>query len=82
MATDAGDSARGGRYNSAIGYIYVMSSKYRNLAVIVSEDGSVEFFPNRFPVIRRSDIEENIHALRKLIEDQSVNRGKYGATIN
>jgi hypothetical protein len=80
MATDAGDSSRGARYNSAIRY--VMSSKYRNLAVIVSEDGSVEFFPNPLPMIRKSDIEKNLLVLRDLLNDKFVNSGKYGAVMN
>lgn len=75
MATDVGDSARGARYNSAIRY--VMSTKHRSLAVIVSEDGGVDFFPNPLPMIRRSDIENNIAALRKILNNEPVNRRKY-----
>jgi len=79
MATDAGDSARGARYNSAIRY--VMSTKYASLAVIVSEDGGVDFFPNPLPMIRRSEIETNIVVLRSLHGDQSMNRRKFNATM-
>ncbi len=43
-ATDHGSSARGARYNSAIRYIH--SSKYAALAVVVSEDGGVDFISN------------------------------------
>jgi DNA integrity scanning protein DisA with diadenylate cyclase activity len=80
MATDAGDSARGARYNSAIRY--VMSSKYRNLAVIVSEDGSVEFFPNPLPMIRRSDIERSIVGLRNILTDKTLDRAKYSTVMH
>jgi hypothetical protein len=80
MATDAGNSARGARYNSAIRY--VMSSKHPSLAVIVSEDGGVEFFPDLPPMIRRSEIEKSIVVLRNLLEGKTVNRRKYGAVMD
>jgi DNA integrity scanning protein DisA with diadenylate cyclase activity len=79
MATDAGDSARGARFNSAIRY--VMTTKHKSLAVIVSEDGGVDFFPNPRPMVRRSDIEENIDVLRNLLGNESVNRRKYNAAM-
>lgn len=44
IATKYESSARGARYNSAIRYIH--SSKYPALAVVVSEDGGVDFISN------------------------------------
>ncbi|MEL6987531.1 MAG: DNA integrity scanning protein DisA nucleotide-binding domain protein [Bacteroidota bacterium] len=43
IATNEGDSARGARYNSAIRYIE--SIQHECLAIVVSEDGSVDLIP-------------------------------------
>ena len=50
MATELGNAARGARYNSAIRY--VCSSKSPTLAVVVSEDGGVDFFSDLKPQIK------------------------------
>lgn len=42
-----GDSARGSRYNSAVRYISARAGLA--VAVVVSEDGSVDFIPRRIP---------------------------------
>jgi len=63
LATKGGDPSRGARYNSAIRYI---SDKDKTLALIVSEDGMIEWVPNLMPRIRRQDLEEaaaEVHAL-------------------
>jgi hypothetical protein len=75
MATEDGNPARGARYNSAIRY--VKGSKHPSLAVIVSEDGGVDFLPDLLPAIRRSAIEKTVAVLRSFLEDKPVNCANY-----
>jgi hypothetical protein len=75
MASDEGDPARGARYNSAIRYIE--NSKSPRLAVIVSEDGGVDFVPDLRPMILRSSVERAICELRALLRGDSLNRREY-----
>jgi hypothetical protein len=79
MATELGNSARGARYNSAIRY--VCSSKSPTLAVIVSEDGGVDFFPNHRPQIKRSEIDEAIERLQHFLTASLVSRRRYNYTM-
>lgn len=79
MATELGNAARGARYNSAIRY--VCSSKSPTLAVIVSEDGGVDFFPDLKPQIKRSEIDEAIERLQHFMTTFPVNRRQYNETI-
>lgn len=74
-ASEAGNPARGARYNSAVRY--VLSSKFSTLAVIVSEDGGVDFFPNLRPMIKHSEIIEVIDHLREIAEDKTINHRRY-----
>ena len=48
-ATPNGDSGRGARYNSAVRYVESIASKAHCLAVVVSEDGDVDFVPKLGP---------------------------------
>lgn len=80
MATERGNSARGARYNSAIRY--VCSSKSPTLAVVVSEDGGVDFFPYLRPQIKRSEIDGAIKRLRDFINFSPVNRRRYNETMD
>jgi len=80
LATEIGDPARGARYNSAIRY--VKSSKHACLAVVVSEDGGVDFFPNPKPMIRRSHIEKAITSLRDVLKKGKVNCRKYNEALD
>lgn len=79
MATELGNSARGARYNSAIRY--VCSSKSPTLAVVVSEDGGVDFFPNLKPQIKRSEIDEAIERLQHFMTASPVSRRRYNETV-
>jgi len=46
IATKAGDSSRGARYNSAIRYYESKKNEHKVLLVIISEDGMVDFIPS------------------------------------
>ena len=60
-ATAKGDTSRGSRYNSAVRYLERKHAKA--LAVVVSEDGTVDLLPNLQPRIRREWISEALQAL-------------------
>jgi sensor domain DACNG-containing protein/sensor domain DACNH-containing protein/DisA checkpoint controller-like protein len=54
LATDQGDPSRGARFNSALRYVQSAHSRgVATLAVVVSEDGGVDFVPNLRPRVRR-----------------------------
>ena len=50
-ATPNGDPGRGARFNSAVRYVESLSDQAACLAVVVSEDGGVDFVPNLLPLI-------------------------------
>jgi len=79
LATEIGDPSRGARYNSAIRYM--KSSKHACLAVVVSEDSGVDFFPNLKPMIRRSHIKKAINSLRDELKKGKVNYRKYNEAL-
>lgn len=62
-ATPKGDPGRGARFNSAVRYVESSSDKACCLAVVVSEDGGVDFVPNLRPPIKRSSIDRAIARL-------------------
>ena len=61
IANNKGTSARGARYNSAIRY--VENNKKKCIAVIISEDGMVDLYPDLLPRIKKSQIEEYLDRL-------------------
>jgi hypothetical protein len=72
IATSQGDPSRGARYNSAVRY--VGSTTASCLAVVVSEDGRVDYVPDLRPPIRRIDLESRIDALARVQSSGKVNR--------
>lgn len=51
ISTTAGDPGRGARFNSAVRYVESSSGKAPCLAVVVSEDGGIDFVPDlRAPI--------------------------------
>ena len=64
-ATANGDPGRGSRFNSAVRYVESALDKTRCLAVIVSEDGGIDFVPDLPPPIKRSTIDEAIAELKR-----------------
>ena len=80
VATEKGTPARGARFNSAVRYVDNHPKKC--VAVIISEDGPVDLYPQLRPRIRKSDIEYNIEQLKKEVELDSVDYDKYRPLMN
>lgn len=70
LALRKGTSARGARYNSAIRYV---ESKEGCLAIVVSEDGSIDLIPDLMPQIPRSAISQAVSKLRTIRDARTVN---------
>ena len=64
LASGNGDNSRGSRYNSAIRYI--SSTNHASMAIIVSSDGMMEYYPNLKPKIKRKSIDDNLLSLENL----------------
>ena len=73
IASPKGNPARGARYNSALRYVEPRSGC---MAVVISEDGGVDFFPDLKPAIKRSKIEDAIAILKQMAARKKVNREK------
>lgn len=80
LASGKGSPARGARYNSAIRY--VETSQYPCIAIVVSEDGSIDLVPDLMPQIPRSSIMEAIEQLRKLKEDKNFDHKKFNKVMD
>ena len=80
ISTDKGTSERGARYNSAIRY--VENNKKKCIAVIISEDGMVDLYPDLLPRIKRSTIKKNLADLRELTNNDVLDNDKYMKTMN
>jgi DisA bacterial checkpoint controller nucleotide-binding len=72
MASAKCSSERGARYNSAVRYVY---GRKDAMAVVKSEDGMLDIFPELRPQIRRSEIRQHMDALR-LIASQDTFDGE------
>jgi DNA integrity scanning protein DisA with diadenylate cyclase activity len=84
LATDKGTPERGARYNSAIRYVETARERLQNecLAIVVSEDGTIDLVPDLMPVIKRSLIDEAVSKLRKIKESEDVDAKNYNRTID
>jgi DNA integrity scanning protein DisA with diadenylate cyclase activity len=80
LASKKGTPARGARYNSAIRY--VESSKHPCLAIVVSEDGSIDLVPDLMPQISRTAILEAMAQLSKLKEEKSFDLRTFSKTMD
>jgi hypothetical protein len=47
------------------------------MAIVVSEDGGIDFIPNPRPAIRRSEIDFRIEALKNLAAAEKISRARY-----
>lgn len=72
VASPKGDPARGARYNSAIRYISVNND---SLAVVISEDGTVDLVPNLRPQFPRLDIDEVIKEAQEILAKPELDLG-------
>jgi DNA integrity scanning protein DisA with diadenylate cyclase activity len=80
LASRKGTPSRGARYNSAIRY--VESSKYPCVAIVVSEDGTIDLVPDLMPQVRRSEILEAIEQLRELKEKDKFDLKTFNRTMS
>jgi DisA bacterial checkpoint controller nucleotide-binding len=79
VATESGDPGRGARLNSALRYA---ESHWPCLAVVVSEDGGIDFIPNMPPALRRSDIDRAINEIKDLSAATPISRTRYNAALD
>jgi hypothetical protein len=79
MATESGDPSRGARYNSALRYV---ESAWPCLAVVVSEDGGIDFIPNLLPAVWRSAIDRAIAELKELRGVTPISRVRYDCALD
>ena len=82
QATTNGDPSRGARFNSAVRYVESALYKARCLAVIVSEDGGIDFVPDLPPPIKRSTIDEAIAELKRQESTDQFGIRRYRKTLN
>lgn len=75
IATDKGTSARGARYNSAVRYVEKNNKKC--VAIIISEDGMVDLYPELLPKIKKSEIEKYLNKLRIQSEKEVLDSEEY-----
>lgn len=63
LAASEGDPARGSRFNSA--FRYVRTRKKGVVAVVISDDGMINVFPDLMPRISKYDLEDAIRTMRE-----------------
>ncbi|MEI7836277.1 MAG: DNA integrity scanning protein DisA nucleotide-binding domain protein [Planctomycetota bacterium] len=81
MASRNGNSGRGARYNSAIRYVETMSPK-KTLAIVVSEDGSVDLVPDLKPQIDRREITSRLDELFGVAAAEQLNMKHFYEIMN
>lgn len=80
IATPKGSSERGSRYNSAVRYIE--NNKGKCVAVIISEDGMVNLYPELKPRIRRSEVAKHLEDLRSISTADVLDSDEYRIAMN
>jgi DNA integrity scanning protein DisA with diadenylate cyclase activity len=80
IATSHGTPARGARYNSAVRYVDKNYGKC--VAIIISEDGMVDMYPQLKPQIRKSDIVKHLEQLRAYVCRQKVDYDRCSSIMN
>jgi DNA integrity scanning protein DisA with diadenylate cyclase activity len=79
-ATKKGSSARGARFNSAVRYVRFRQEPC--VAVVISEDGTIDVHPQLMPQIKRSALDEALQRLRDFEQDGYRDHSEYMAIIN
>ncbi len=80
LASKNGTPSRGARYNSAIRYIE--TSDFPSIAIVVSEDGSIDLIPDLMPQIPKSIILNAIGELKKLNDEKTFDLKRFNRTMN
>ncbi|QDV20304.1 DisA bacterial checkpoint controller nucleotide-binding protein [Gimesia panareensis] len=75
MANEDGDPSRGSRYNSALRYVKTLKDPC--LAIVISEDGGIDFIPDLKPTLRESDIRKRINLLENVAKQDSISQKEY-----
>lgn len=70
-ATEACTPSRGSRYNSAVRYVVPKSP--RRLAVVASDDGTIDILPLLRPTVSAAEVEKNVRAF-EVATDQDYHR--------
>jgi len=78
-ATPKGSPGRGARYNSAVRY--VRDREAPTVAVVISEDGTIDVLPQLMPQIRRSELEEALRRLRDVVNQDEFDDGEFQAVL-
>lgn len=78
-ASPSGNPGRGARFNSAVRY--VDGSEAPCMAVIVSEDGTVDVVPDLRPQIRKAALVEAMQELRGLAAGTEPNRARFNGVM-
>jgi len=79
LASKHGNSARGARYNSAIRYV---EGRSECLAVVVSEDGSIDLVPDLRPQIRQSDVTRVVAKLKDICLASDIDVPEFNKTMS
>lgn len=69
LATAKGSPGRGARYNSAVRY--VETSRSPTVAIVFSEDGTIDLLPALRPQISRAELNAQLGSLRELASSSS-----------
>ncbi len=72
-AGEYGDPGRGARYNSSLRYL---SGHDDCVAIIVSEDGTAEWFPDLPPQIKRSELADHQKQVQALLASESLDNNQ------
>lgn len=77
-----GTRSRGARFNSAIRYIHCAEKNSECLAVVISEDGTINLVPDLRKMIRRSEINERMEKLHAAVAPKMVNAKEYYKSLD
>jgi len=79
LATTAGTSSRGARFNSALRYVTTRPEPC--MAIVFSVDGGVDILPNLRPPIRRSEIETRLAALQHAVQSGALHPAHHARAV-
>ena len=74
-----GDSTRGSRFNSAVTYVEMKERKC--VAVITSEDGMINLYPELEPRIKKSEIDKHLTRLISLVDKDTGDYDEYDLLV-
>jgi len=78
LATSQGDPSRGARFNSAVRYVEsAIKRGIATLAVVVSEDGGIDFIPDPPPRIKRSTLVNVIQEIEAISKSTEIPRARF-----